>query len=87
MILGGLIFGYIADHSGRKMILLGNSHCLSLFQGSIDSCLGSIWTACAMSLFQLLSGDYISYVFFIFFVGLAIAAVLVIAIPYIMEMV
>ncbi|CAF1018617.1 unnamed protein product [Adineta ricciae] len=69
MILGGLIFGYIADYSGRKMILLG-----------------SIWAACAMSLFQLLSGDYISYVFFIFFVGLAIGAVHVIAIPYIMEM-
>jgi len=24
MILGGLLFGYLADHSGRKMILLGN---------------------------------------------------------------
>jgi MFS family permease len=23
LILGGLIFGYLADHSGRKMILLG----------------------------------------------------------------
>ena len=29
MILGGLLFGYLADHSGRKMILLGNW--LSLF--------------------------------------------------------
>jgi MFS family permease len=23
LVLGGLIFGYIADHNGRKMILLG----------------------------------------------------------------
>jgi hypothetical protein len=46
-----------------------------------------MWTACALSIFQLLSDDYISYVFFIFFLGLAIGAVHVIAIPYVMEMV
>ncbi len=46
-----------------------------------------MWTACALSIFQLLSDDYISYVFFIFFLGLAIGAVHAIAIPYVMEMV
>ncbi len=46
-----------------------------------------MWTACALSIFQLLSDDYISYVFFIFFLGMAIGAVHVIAIPYVMEMV
>ncbi|UJR16095.1 hypothetical protein I4U23_003007 [Adineta vaga] len=69
MILGGLIFGYLADHSGRKMILLG-----------------SIWTTCGLSIFQSLSDDFLSYAFFAFFIGLAIGAVHVIAIPYIMEM-
>ncbi|CAF2518312.1 unnamed protein product [Rotaria sp. Silwood2] len=69
LILGGLIFGYIADHSGRKMILIG-----------------SMWTACALSIFQLLSDDYISYVFFILFVGIAIGAVQVITVPYVIEM-
>ncbi|CAF4487934.1 unnamed protein product, partial [Rotaria socialis] len=67
--LGGLIFGYIADHSGRKMILIG-----------------SMWTACALSIFQLLSEDYISYVFFILFVGMAIGAVQVITVPFVIEM-
>jgi hypothetical protein len=46
-----------------------------------------MWTACALSIFQLLSEDYISYVFFILFVGMAIGAVQVIAVPYIIEMV
>ncbi|CAF3460739.1 unnamed protein product [Rotaria sp. Silwood1] len=69
LVLGGLIFGYIADHSGRKMILIG-----------------SMWTACALSIFQLLSDDYISYVFFILFVGMAIGAVQVITVPYVIEM-
>lgn len=48
---------------------------------------GSIWAGCVLSIFQLLSEDYISYVFFMFFLGLAIGAVQVIAIPYAMEMV
>ncbi|CAF1005749.1 unnamed protein product [Adineta steineri] len=69
LILGGLVFGYLADYSGRKMILSG-----------------SMWTACILSIFQLLSDDYISYVFFIFFIGVAIGAVQVITIPYVMEM-
>ncbi|CAF3345485.1 unnamed protein product [Rotaria sp. Silwood1] len=69
LILGGLIFGYLADHSGRKMILLG-----------------SMWAACIISIFQLLSEDYISYVFFMLFIGLAIGAVHVITVPYVMEM-
>ncbi|CAF1078642.1 unnamed protein product [Rotaria sordida] len=69
LVLGGVIFGYIADHSGRKMILIG-----------------SMWTACALSIFQLLSDDYISYVFFILFVGIAIGAVQVISVPYVIEM-
>ncbi|CAF2516993.1 unnamed protein product [Rotaria sp. Silwood2] len=69
LILGGLIFGYIADLSGRKMILLG-----------------STWTACVISIFQLLSDDYISYVFFMLFLGLTIGAVHVITVPYVMEM-
>ncbi|CAF1084013.1 unnamed protein product [Adineta steineri] len=69
LILGGLVFGYAADHSGRKMILTG-----------------SMWTACALSVFQLLSDDYISYVFFILFVGIAIGAVQVITVPYVIEM-
>jgi MFS family permease len=69
LILGGLIFGYIADHSGRKMILIG-----------------SMWTACALSIFQLLSEDFISYVFFMLFVGMAIGAVQVITVPYVIEM-
>jgi hypothetical protein len=46
-----------------------------------------MWTGCVLSVFQLLSDDYISYVFFIFFLGMAIGAVHVIAIPYVMEMV
>jgi len=46
-----------------------------------------MWTTCALSIFQLLSDDYISYVFFIFFLGIAIGAVHVIAIPQVMEMV
>lgn len=46
-----------------------------------------MWTACALSIFQLLSEDYISYVFFIFFVGIAIGAVQVIAVPFVIEMV
>ena len=46
-----------------------------------------MWTACAMSIFQLLSQDYISYAFFIFFLGFALGAIHVIAIPYVMEMV
>ena len=46
-----------------------------------------MWTACVLSLFQLLSDDYISYVFFIFFVGVAIGAVQVIAVPFVIEMV
>ncbi len=48
---------------------------------------GSMWTACALSIFQLLSDDYISYVFFILFVGIAIGAVQVITVPYVIEMV
>ena len=46
-----------------------------------------MWTACVLSIFQLLSDDYISYLFFIFFLGIAIGAVHVITIPYVMEMV
>ncbi len=46
-----------------------------------------MWTTCALSIFQLLSDDYISYVFFIFFLGIPIGAVHVIAIPQVMEMV
>jgi hypothetical protein len=46
-----------------------------------------MWTACALSIFQLLSDDYISYVFFAFFMGITIGAVQVIAVPYVMEMV
>lgn len=46
-----------------------------------------MWTACALSVFQLLSEDYISYVFFILFVGVAIGAVQVITVPYVLEMV
>ena len=46
-----------------------------------------MWTACTLSIFQLLSEDYISYVFFIFFVGMAIGAVQVITVPYVIEMV
>jgi hypothetical protein len=46
-----------------------------------------MWTACGLSIFQLLSDDYISYVFFIFFVGMAIGAVQVITVPYVIEMV
>jgi hypothetical protein len=46
-----------------------------------------MWTTCALSIFQLLSEDYISYVFFIFFLGIAIGAIRVITIPYVMEMV
>lgn len=48
---------------------------------------GSMWAACTVSIFQLLSEDYISYVFFIFFVGIAIGAVQVITVPYVIEMV
>ncbi|CAF2107123.1 unnamed protein product [Rotaria magnacalcarata] len=68
-ILGALVLGSIADHSGRKMILLG-----------------SMWTACILSIFQLLSEEYISYVFFMFFLGVLMGAVHVIAIPVVMEM-
>jgi hypothetical protein len=46
-----------------------------------------MWAACGLSVFQLLSEDYISYVFFILFVGLAIGAVQVITVPYVVEMV
>jgi len=46
-----------------------------------------MWTACALSVFQLLSDDYISYVFFIFFIGIAIGAVQVITVPFVIEMV
>lgn len=46
-----------------------------------------MWTACGLSIFQLLSEDYISYVFFIFFVGMAIGAIQVITVPYVIEMV
>lgn len=46
-----------------------------------------MWTACALSVFQLLSDDYISYVFFIFFLGVAIGTVHVVMLPYVMEMV
>ncbi|CAF4846667.1 unnamed protein product [Rotaria socialis] len=67
--LGALVLGAIADHSGRKMILLG-----------------SMWTACILSIFQLLSEEYISYVFFMFFLGVLTGAVHVIAIPVVMEM-
>ncbi|CAF1158012.1 unnamed protein product [Didymodactylos carnosus] len=69
LIIGGLVFGYMADYSGRKMLLLG-----------------SMWSACALSVFQLLSDDYISYVFFIFFVGIFIGAVQVILVPFVIEM-
>jgi len=48
---------------------------------------GSMWTACGLSVFQLLSEDYISYIFFILFVGMAIGAVQVITVPYVLEMV
>ena len=46
-----------------------------------------MWTVCGLSIFQLLSEDYISYVFFILFVGMAIGAVQVITVPYVLEMV
>ena len=46
-----------------------------------------MWAACGLSVFQLLSEDYISYVFFILFVGLAIGAVQVITVPYVVELV
>jgi MFS family permease len=87
LILGGLIFGYIADHTGRKMILLGNIFYINFFNLTLRSLIGSMWTACALSIFQLLSEDYISYVFFILFVGMAIGAVQVITVPYVIEMV
>lgn len=48
---------------------------------------GSMWAAWILSIFQLLSEDYISYVFFILFVGMAIGAVQVIAVPFVIEMV
>ena len=48
---------------------------------------GSMWTASALSVFQLLSDDYISYVFFMLFLGIAIGAVQVIAVPHVIEMV
>ncbi|CAF0759751.1 unnamed protein product [Didymodactylos carnosus] len=69
LIIGGLVFGYMADYSGRKMILLG-----------------SIWTTGVLSLFQLLSDDYTSYIFFIFFVGIFVGSVQVILVPYVIEM-
>jgi len=88
LVIGGLVFGCIADHSGRKMILLGKNFHSYLF-GNFFYCLfkGSMWTACALSVFQLLSDDYISYVFFIFFIGIAIGAVQVITVPFVIEMV
>ena len=46
-----------------------------------------MWAACILSVFQLLSDDYISYVFFSLFVGLAVGAVQVIAVPFVIEMV
>lgn len=46
-----------------------------------------MWAAWILSIFQLLSEDYISYVFFILFVGMAIGAVQVIAVPFVIEMV
>ena len=46
-----------------------------------------MWTACTLSVFQLLSEDYISYVFFILFVGIAVGAVQVTVMPYVIEMV
>lgn len=88
LILGGLIFGYLADHAGRKMVLLGWLFVLFFFFTFILLFIsGSMWTACALSIFQLLSQDYISYVFFIFFLGFAIGAIHVIIVPYVMEMV
>ena len=86
--IGGLVFGCIADHSGRKMILLGkNADSMLPLRWNDVSFVGSMWTACVLSVFQLLSDDYISYVFFIFFVGIAIGAVQVIAVPFVIEMV
>ncbi len=89
LVLGGLIFGYIADHSGRKMVLLGRyfKYLFMFFFLRFSSFKGSMWTACGLSIFQLLSDDYISYVFFIVFVGMAIGAVQVITVPYVIEMV
>ncbi|CAF1187332.1 unnamed protein product, partial [Didymodactylos carnosus] len=69
LIIGGLVFGYAADHNGRKATLLG-----------------STWVIVALSIFQLLSDDYISYVFFIFFIGFPIGAVQVTTVPYVIEM-
>lgn len=93
-ILGGLIFGYFADHSGRKLALLGKKHFLLLSEminrsilNNLSNFKGSIWTACVLSIFQLLSEDYISYAFFMLFLGITIGSVQVITIPYVMEMV
>ena len=63
---------------------------MELLCGSINGLLfrlGSMWTACFLSVFQLLSEDYISYVFFSIFVGIAVGAVQVIAVPFVIEMV
>ena len=87
LILGSLVFGAVADHGGRKMVLLGKrwaSRDEFLF---ILSPSGSMWTVFAMSIFQLLSEDYISYAFFMIFLGITIGAVHVIALPFVMEMV
>ena len=46
-----------------------------------------MWAACVLSVFQLLSEDHISYVFFSLFVGITIGAVQVITVPYVIEMV
>ncbi len=77
----------MADFSGRKMVLLGKYFSLFSFVIFTKLITGSMWTACVLSVFQLLSDDYISYVFFIFFLGIAIGAVHVITVPYVMEMV
>ncbi len=66
-----------------EIILFISLNCLIIF----FRLKGSMWTACGLSIFQLLSDDYISYVFFIFFVGMAIGAVQVITVPYVIEMV
>ena len=42
---------------------------------------------CVLSIFQLLSEDYISYAFFMLFLGITIGGVHVITLPYVMEMV
>ncbi len=69
------------------MVLLGKNFSFYFFYLLFNLIKGSFWTACALSIFQLLSDDYISYVFFAIFLGIAIGAVHVITIPYVMEMV